>query len=72
MCDASDYVIGAVLGQMRDKNPFIIHYVNKTLDSVQVNYSTTDKELLVVVFPWDKFKSYLWLAHSLFHRPCGT
>ena len=59
MCDASDYVVGAVLGQREDKKPFVIYYASKTLDSTQSNYTTTEKEFLVVVFALDKFRSYI-------------
>ena len=55
MCDTSDYAGGVVLGQRRDKKPFVIHYASKTLDSAQVNYSTTEKEILAIVFTLDKF-----------------
>ena len=55
MCDASDYVVGAVLGQRKDKKPYVIYYACKTLNSAQMNYTTTEKELLVVVFVCDKF-----------------
>ena len=50
MCDASDYVIGAVLGQREDKKAFVIYYASKTLDSAQANYTITEKEFLPVVF----------------------
>ena len=59
MYDAIDYAVGAVLGQRHDKNPHMIHYASKTLDSAQVNYSSTEKELLTIVFVLDKFRSYL-------------
>ena len=59
MCDASDYAVGAVLGQRKDKKPYVIYYASKTLNSTQMNYSTTEKELLAVVFALDKFRSYL-------------
>ncbi|CAN6583761.1 unnamed protein product [Malus baccata var. baccata] len=59
MCDASDYAIGAVLGQRRNKQPHVIHYASRTLNDAQLNYSTTEKELLAVVFALDKFRSYL-------------
>jgi transposase InsO family protein len=59
MCDASDYAIGAVLGQRRGKEPCVISYASKTLNDAQMNYSTTEKELLAVVFALDKFRSYL-------------
>ena len=58
MCDASDYVVGAVLGQRVDKKLNIIHYASKTLDSAQRNYATTEKEILAVL-ACDKFRSYI-------------
>ena len=59
MCDASDYAVGAVLGQRKDKKPYVIYYASKTLNSAQMNYFTTENELLAVVFALDKFRSYL-------------
>jgi hypothetical protein len=59
VCDASDYVVGAVLGQRKDKKPHVIYYASRTLNSAQMNYTTTKKELLAVVFALDKFRSYL-------------
>ncbi|CAN6678289.1 unnamed protein product [Malus baccata var. baccata] len=59
MCDASDYALGAVLGKRKDKQPHVIYYASRTLNDAQLNYSTTEKELLVVVFALDKFRSYL-------------
>ena len=46
MCDASDYVVGAVLGQLLDKKPTAICYASKTLIEAQINYTTKEKELL--------------------------
>jgi hypothetical protein len=34
----------------KDKKPYVICYASKTLNSAQMNYTTTKKELLVVVF----------------------
>lgn len=59
MCDASDYTVGAVLGQRKDKKLHVIYYASRTLDEAQMNYATTEKELLAIVFALDKFRSYL-------------
>ncbi|CAL8988429.1 unnamed protein product, partial [Prunus brigantina] len=59
MCDASDYAIGAVLGQRVNKLAHVIYYASRTLNDAQLNYSTTEKELLAVVFALEKFRSYL-------------
>nr|CAN78529.1 hypothetical protein VITISV_043798 [Vitis vinifera] len=59
MCDANDFAIGAVLGQREDGKPYVIYYVRKTLNEAQRNYTTTEKELLAVVFALNKFRAYL-------------
>jgi hypothetical protein len=59
MCDASDYAVGVMLGQTKDKKHHAIAYASKTLTGPQLNYATTKKELLAVVFAIDKFRSYL-------------
>jgi hypothetical protein len=59
MCYASDYVVGAVLGQKKEGKVHTIYYASKTLNDAQVNYATTEKELLVVVFAFEKFRSYI-------------
>ncbi|KAF8110677.1 hypothetical protein N665_0080s0012 [Sinapis alba] len=59
MCDASEYDVGAVLGQKKDKKTHVIYYASKTLDDAQMKYETTEKELLAIVFALDKFRSYL-------------
>ena len=59
MCDASDFAIGAVLGQRDDGKPYVIYYASKTLNKTQRNYKTIEKELLAVVFALDKFRVYL-------------
>ncbi|KAK8556162.1 hypothetical protein V6N12_002575 [Hibiscus sabdariffa] len=59
MCDASDYAVGATLGQRRGNFFHVIYYASRTLNDAQINYTTTEKELLVVVFAFGKFRSYL-------------
>ena len=50
MCDANDFAVRAVLGQCKDKQHYAISYASKTLTAPQLNYATTEKELLAVVF----------------------
>ena len=59
MCDANDYAIGAVLRQKRERIFQVIHYASRTLNDAQLNYATTEKELLAIVFEFDKFRPYL-------------
>jgi hypothetical protein len=59
MCDASDFAMGAVLGQRINKVPHAIYYASRTLNDAQLNYSTSEKELLAVIFALEKFRSYL-------------
>ncbi len=59
MCDASDYAVGAVLGQKDGRASHVICYASMTLNQAQRNYTTTEKEMLAVVFALEKFCSYL-------------
>ncbi|KAH0669895.1 hypothetical protein KY285_024033 [Solanum tuberosum] len=65
MCDASDVAVGAVLGQRKNKVFHLIYYESKTLYSTQANYTVTEKEMLALVFAFDKFRSYLDAKPSL-------
>ena len=59
MCDASDYAVGAVLGQRKGKKFHTIYYASKVLNDTQVNYATIEKEMLAIVYALEKFRSYL-------------
>ncbi|CAN6444870.1 unnamed protein product [Victoria cruziana] len=59
MCDASNYAIGVILGHRVEKKPMVIYYASKTLVDAQMHYTTTEKELLAVVFALEKFRSYI-------------
>ena len=72
MCDASDYVVGVVLGQTKDKKHHAIAYASKTLIGAQLNYATTEKELLAIVFVIDKFRSYLVGAKVIIYTDHAT
>ncbi|GJY11770.1 reverse transcriptase domain-containing protein [Tanacetum coccineum] len=65
MCDASDFAIGAVLGQRKMKHFQPIHYASKTMTEAQIHYTTTEKEMLAVVYAFEKFWPYLVLSKSI-------
>nr|GEX05776.1 reverse transcriptase domain-containing protein [Tanacetum cinerariifolium] len=65
MCDASDYAIGAVLRQRVEKHFRPIHYVSKTMTQAETNYTITEKEMLAVVYAFEKFRSYLIMNKSI-------
>nr|GFA51711.1 putative athila transposon protein [Tanacetum cinerariifolium] len=65
MCDASDFAVGAVLGQRIEKHFRPIHYASKTMNEAESNYTTTEKEMLAVVYAFEKFRSYLPMNKSI-------
>ncbi|GKB74627.1 reverse transcriptase domain-containing protein [Tanacetum coccineum] len=67
MCNASDFAVRAVLGQKDGKNFHPIYFASKTLNPAQQKYTVTEKELMVVVFAFDKFRSYLILSKTTVH-----
>ncbi|GKA80277.1 reverse transcriptase domain-containing protein [Tanacetum coccineum] len=67
MCDASDFVVGAVLGQKDGKNFHPIYFASKNLNPAQQKYTVTKKELMAVVFAFKKFRSYLILSKTIVH-----
>nr|GEX10219.1 transposon Ty3-I Gag-Pol polyprotein [Tanacetum cinerariifolium] len=64
MCDASDFAVEAVLGQRIEKHFRPIHYASKTITEAELNYTTTEKEMLAVVYAFEKFRSYLIMNKS--------
>nr|GFA92448.1 reverse transcriptase domain-containing protein [Tanacetum cinerariifolium] len=65
MCDASDFAVGAILGQRIEKHFRPIHYASKTMNQAEANYTTTEKEMLAVVYAFEKFRSYLIMNKSI-------
>nr|GEV42736.1 reverse transcriptase domain-containing protein [Tanacetum cinerariifolium] len=65
MCDASDFALGAVLGQRKMKHFQPIHYASKTMIEAQIHYTMTEKEMLAVVYAYEKFRPYLVLSKSI-------
>nr|GEZ85308.1 reverse transcriptase [Tanacetum cinerariifolium] len=65
MFNASDFAVGVVLGQRIEKHFWPIHYASKTMTQAEKNYTTTEKEMLAVVYAFEKFRSYLIMNKSI-------
>ncbi|GJY48114.1 reverse transcriptase domain-containing protein [Tanacetum coccineum] len=72
MCDASDYAVGAVLGKRKTKHFQPIHYASKTMTDAQAHYTTTEKELLAVVYAFEKFRPNLVLSKTIMYTDHST
>ncbi|GKB59169.1 reverse transcriptase domain-containing protein [Tanacetum coccineum] len=72
MCDDSDFAIGAVLGQRKTKHFQPIHYASKTMTEAQIHYTTMEKEMLAVVYAFEKFRPYLVLSKSIMYTDHST
>ena len=72
MSNVSDHVVGAVLGQRNDKKPVVISYASRTLDKAQQNYTTTENELLAVVYAMEKFRPYLLCSKVIMYTHHST
>nr|GEW53602.1 reverse transcriptase domain-containing protein [Tanacetum cinerariifolium] len=72
MFDASDFTIGAVLGQRHEKHFKPIHYASMTINDAKTNYTTTEKDMLAVVYAFEKFRSYLIMNKSIVHTDHST
>ena len=67
MCDASDFAMGAVLGQRKEKIFRAVYYASRTFNEAQENYSTIEKEMLAIVFPCEKYRPYILGSHVIVH-----
>ena len=56
-----------MLGQRHEGTPQVIYYASRTLNNAQLNYTTTKKEFLAVVFALEKFRSYLIGSHTIIY-----
>nr|GEZ74362.1 reverse transcriptase domain-containing protein [Tanacetum cinerariifolium] len=72
MCDASNFDVGVVLGQRVEKHFRPIHYASKTMTQAETNYTTTEKEMLTVVYAFEKFRSYLIMNKSIVYTDHST
>jgi hypothetical protein len=67
MCETSDCAVGAVLGQRKEGRVHAVYYASKTVNEAQLNYATTEKELLALVFAFKKFRSYIVNSKVIVH-----
>ena len=58
LSDASNYGIGAILSQIKDKKEVVISYQSRHLKPAELKYATIEKEALAVVFAIKQFKNY--------------
>nr|GEU46311.1 hypothetical protein [Tanacetum cinerariifolium] len=72
MCNASDFAVGAVLGQRIEKHFRLIYYASKMMTEAKANYTTTEKEMLAVVYAFEKFRSYLIMNKSIVYTDHST
>ncbi|XP_073225687.1 uncharacterized protein [Cicer arietinum] len=72
MCDASDTIVEVVLGRRKDKIFYTIYYASRTPDAAQKNFTTTEKDLLVIVFAFDKFQHYLVISKVVVYTNHAT
>ncbi|GJS98005.1 reverse transcriptase domain-containing protein [Tanacetum coccineum] len=63
MCDASDYAIVRSRAK-NEKHLETIHY-RANMTEAETNYTTTEKEMLAVVYAFEKFRSYLIMNKSV-------
>ncbi|GJR32851.1 reverse transcriptase domain-containing protein [Tanacetum coccineum] len=65
MYDASEFAVGVVLGKKDGKYFHPIYFASKTLNAAQQKYTVIEKELMAVVFAFDKFRPYLILSKMI-------
>ena len=58
-CDASEFSVGAVLGQRKEHKHVANFYASKTLNGPQLHLFVTEKELLAIIFALENFRSYV-------------
>nr|GEV65527.1 reverse transcriptase domain-containing protein [Tanacetum cinerariifolium] len=72
MCDASDFAIGAVLGQLQDKHFRPIHYASKTMTEAESNYTTREKEMLAMKDSKARFLRWVLLLQEFTFKVIDT
>jgi hypothetical protein len=59
-CDASNYAISAILSQEHEGKERPLSFASRTLNNHEINYNTTEKELLEVVFGIQTHRCFLY------------
>ena len=63
LTDSSDYALGAILTQVyEDDNQKIVVCASRTLKGPEINYFTSEKEMLAIIWSVEKFETYLFGA----------
>lgn len=60
-CDASDYAIGCVLSQGEICKDLPVCFASRTLNETECKYSTTEKELLSIVWRVKHYRPLTYL-----------
>lgn len=60
ICDASNDAIGGVLTQEKMGKDLSIHFISRTLNKAERNYSTIERELLACVYATKMFRPYIY------------
>ena len=67
--DASDFALGAILSQQNEKgDEEVITFISRTLKGPELNYFTTEKEMLAIVWSLNKLETYLRGAEKIIVR----
>lgn len=72
MCNPSELGVGVVLGQRHNKKFHPIYYASKMITLAQENYTTTDKELLAIIYVFNRFCPYPVLAKVVVYTNHAT
>lgn len=64
--------MGATLGQLDEKLPYAIYFIGKKISKAKLNYTVTEKELLVVVHSFNKLRHYITGYQTFVHTNHAT
>lgn len=70
--DASNKSMGGYLVQVEDKFPYSIYFISNNLSKVELNYTVTENELLVIVHYLNKFRHNITGYQTFVHTDHAT